>query len=168
MLQITAADYAAASGSAAAPGIGDGAMPAAVLRGRPGGRTGGRQRWRGGMSPLWATCGAGRWRRGHAGWRTRGGCRFISAARPRHARLRPGIPQVPRSGAGAVIGWASLSFMRRPRRADEFRALEPARENAMSHRDRLAGHALVEALMAQGVETVFLVPGESYLSILTR
>ncbi|TNY04360.1 hypothetical protein, partial [Escherichia coli] len=27
---------------------------------------------------------------------------------------------------------------------------------------RLAGHALVEALIAQGVDTVFGVPGESY------
>ena len=31
---------------------------------------------------------------------------------------------------------------------------------------RLAGHALVEALVAQGVETVFGVPGESYLAVL--
>jgi len=31
---------------------------------------------------------------------------------------------------------------------------------------RLAGHALVEALIAQGVETVFGVPGESYLAVL--
>ena len=31
---------------------------------------------------------------------------------------------------------------------------------------RLAGHALVEALMAQGVDTCFGVPGESYLAVL--
>jgi acetolactate synthase I/II/III large subunit len=31
---------------------------------------------------------------------------------------------------------------------------------------RLAGHALVEALLAQGVHTVFGVPGESYLAVL--
>src|ERR1700712_4237560 len=31
---------------------------------------------------------------------------------------------------------------------------------------RLAGHALVEALIAQGVDTVFGVPGESYLAAL--
>ena len=31
---------------------------------------------------------------------------------------------------------------------------------------RLAGHALVEALIAQGVSTVFGVPGESYLAVL--
>jgi acetolactate synthase-1/2/3 large subunit len=31
---------------------------------------------------------------------------------------------------------------------------------------RLAGHALVEALLAQGVDTVFGVPGESYLAVL--
>jgi acetolactate synthase-1/2/3 large subunit len=31
---------------------------------------------------------------------------------------------------------------------------------------RLAGHVLVEALMAQGVDTVFGVPGESYLAVL--
>jgi acetolactate synthase I/II/III large subunit len=31
---------------------------------------------------------------------------------------------------------------------------------------RLAGHALVEALIAQGVDTVFGVPGESYLTVL--
>ncbi|MES1265990.1 MAG: thiamine pyrophosphate-binding protein, partial [Variovorax sp.] len=31
---------------------------------------------------------------------------------------------------------------------------------------RLAGHVLVEALVAQGVETVFGVPGESYLAVL--
>jgi acetolactate synthase-1/2/3 large subunit len=31
---------------------------------------------------------------------------------------------------------------------------------------RLAGHALVEALIAQGIDTVFGVPGESYLAVL--
>lgn len=31
---------------------------------------------------------------------------------------------------------------------------------------RIAGHALVEALIAQGVHTVFGVPGESYLAVL--
>lgn len=31
---------------------------------------------------------------------------------------------------------------------------------------RLAGHALVEALIAQGIETVFGVPGESFLAVL--
>jgi len=31
---------------------------------------------------------------------------------------------------------------------------------------RIAGHALVEALIAQGVDTVFGVPGESYLAVL--
>ena len=33
-------------------------------------------------------------------------------------------------------------------------------------RSRLAGHALVEALIAQGIDTVFGVPGESYLAVL--
>ena len=32
--------------------------------------------------------------------------------------------------------------------------------------NRLAGHALVEALIAQGVDTAFGVPGESYLAVL--
>jgi acetolactate synthase I/II/III large subunit len=32
--------------------------------------------------------------------------------------------------------------------------------------NRLAGHALVEALIAQGIDTVFGVPGESYLAVL--
>ncbi len=32
--------------------------------------------------------------------------------------------------------------------------------------ERLAGHALVEALVAQGVDTVFGVPGESFLAVL--
>ncbi|MCW5663602.1 MAG: thiamine pyrophosphate-binding protein [Piscinibacter sp.] len=32
--------------------------------------------------------------------------------------------------------------------------------------DRLAGHVLVEALVAQGVDTVFGVPGESFLAVL--
>ena len=32
--------------------------------------------------------------------------------------------------------------------------------------ERLAGHALVEALIAQGVDTVFGVPGESFLAVL--
>jgi acetolactate synthase-1/2/3 large subunit len=32
--------------------------------------------------------------------------------------------------------------------------------------ERLAGHALVEALVAQGVDTAFGVPGESYLAVL--
>ncbi|HEY0856945.1 MAG TPA: thiamine pyrophosphate-binding protein [Albitalea sp.] len=36
----------------------------------------------------------------------------------------------------------------------------------MSNSKRLAGHALVEALVAQGVDTVFGVPGESYLAVL--
>ena len=31
---------------------------------------------------------------------------------------------------------------------------------------RLAGHLLVEALIAQGVDTTFGVPGESYLAVL--
>ena len=31
---------------------------------------------------------------------------------------------------------------------------------------RIAGHALVEALVAQGVHTAFGVPGESYLAVL--
>src|SRR5436305_1503807 len=31
---------------------------------------------------------------------------------------------------------------------------------------RLAGHALVEALVAQGVDTAFVVPGESFLAVL--
>jgi acetolactate synthase I/II/III large subunit len=35
-----------------------------------------------------------------------------------------------------------------------------------SHPSRLAGHALVEALIAQGVDTCFGVPGESYLAVL--
>jgi acetolactate synthase-1/2/3 large subunit len=34
------------------------------------------------------------------------------------------------------------------------------------HAPRLAGHALVEALIAQGVHTCFGVPGESYLAVL--
>jgi acetolactate synthase I/II/III large subunit len=36
----------------------------------------------------------------------------------------------------------------------------------MSGKARLAGHALVEALIAQGIDTVFGVPGESYLAVL--
>src|SRR5438105_4190658 len=32
--------------------------------------------------------------------------------------------------------------------------------------ERLAGHALVEALIAQGIDTVFGVPGESFLAVL--
>jgi acetolactate synthase I/II/III large subunit len=36
----------------------------------------------------------------------------------------------------------------------------------MSPSSRAAGHALVEALLAQGVDTVFGVPGESYLAVL--
>ena len=36
----------------------------------------------------------------------------------------------------------------------------------MSSASRLAGHVLVEALVAQGVDTVFGVPGESYLAAL--
>ncbi|WP_397532929.1 thiamine pyrophosphate-binding protein [Roseateles sp.] len=40
--------------------------------------------------------------------------------------------------------------------------------NAAAHSSdaRLAGHVLVEALVAQGVDTVFGVPGESYLAVL--
>ncbi|MEJ6000090.1 thiamine pyrophosphate-binding protein [Paucibacter soli] len=37
---------------------------------------------------------------------------------------------------------------------------------APSPTSRLAGHALVEALVAQGVDTAFGVPGESYLAVL--
>jgi acetolactate synthase I/II/III large subunit len=36
----------------------------------------------------------------------------------------------------------------------------------MTSAPRLAGHALVEALIAQGIDTVFGVPGESYLAVL--
>jgi acetolactate synthase-1/2/3 large subunit len=39
-------------------------------------------------------------------------------------------------------------------------------EMTTSTASRLAGHALVEALVAQGVHTVFGVPGESYLAVL--
>jgi acetolactate synthase-1/2/3 large subunit len=38
--------------------------------------------------------------------------------------------------------------------------------STLSTPPRLAGHALVEALLAQGVDTVFGVPGESYLAAL--
>jgi acetolactate synthase-1/2/3 large subunit len=38
--------------------------------------------------------------------------------------------------------------------------------DAAAPKSRLAGHALVEALMAQGIDTVFGVPGESYLAVL--
>ena len=38
--------------------------------------------------------------------------------------------------------------------------------NASTAAPRLAGHALVEALIAQGVDTCFGVPGESYLAVL--
>ena len=38
--------------------------------------------------------------------------------------------------------------------------------NASTTAPRLAGHALVEALIAQGVDTCFGVPGESYLAVL--
>ena len=37
---------------------------------------------------------------------------------------------------------------------------------ASSSRSRPAGHALIEALIAQGVDTVFGVPGESFLAVL--
>jgi acetolactate synthase I/II/III large subunit len=36
----------------------------------------------------------------------------------------------------------------------------------MTSRQRLAGHALVEALIAQGIDTCFGVPGESFLAVL--
>jgi TPP-dependent 2-oxoacid decarboxylase len=36
----------------------------------------------------------------------------------------------------------------------------------VSSSPRLAGHVLVEALIAQGVDTAFGVPGESYLAVL--
>jgi acetolactate synthase I/II/III large subunit len=42
----------------------------------------------------------------------------------------------------------------------------PASASAPSHTPRVAGHALVEALIAQGVHTCFGVPGESYLAVL--
>jgi len=41
-----------------------------------------------------------------------------------------------------------------------------ADSDAAAGKSRLAGHALVEALMAQGIDTVFGVPGESYLAVL--
>ena len=41
-----------------------------------------------------------------------------------------------------------------------------AAEAAAVPRARMAGHALVEALLAQGVDTCFGVPGESYLAVL--
>ena len=42
----------------------------------------------------------------------------------------------------------------------------PTAVNSPSVAPRLAGHLLVEALLAQGVDTVFGVPGESYLAVL--
>ena len=57
--------------------------------------------------------------------------------------------------------------------ADALVAMRPAQAAGYSSRmtgqpetSRLAGHALVEALIAQGVETAFGVPGESYLAVL--
>jgi acetolactate synthase-1/2/3 large subunit len=41
-----------------------------------------------------------------------------------------------------------------------------ARETTMSQEPRLAGHLIVECLIAQGVTHVFGVPGESYLAVL--
>ena len=38
--------------------------------------------------------------------------------------------------------------------------------NSSAMSPRIAGHALVEALIAQGIDTVFGVPGESYLAVL--
>ena len=38
--------------------------------------------------------------------------------------------------------------------------------NSSATSPRIAGHALVEALIAQGIDTVFGVPGESYLAVL--
>src|SRR5438105_2585573 len=38
--------------------------------------------------------------------------------------------------------------------------------NAATPTSRPAGHALVEALIAQGIDTAFGVPGESYLAAL--
>lgn len=42
----------------------------------------------------------------------------------------------------------------------------PTAVNSPTAAPRLAGHLLVEALLAQGVDTVFGVPGESYLAVL--
>ena len=42
----------------------------------------------------------------------------------------------------------------------------PTAERTVSPSPRLAGHLLVEALIEQGVDTVFGVPGESYLAVL--
>ena len=44
--------------------------------------------------------------------------------------------------------------------------MTPPSIDSKSSDTRLAGHALVEALMAQGVDTCFGVPGESYLAVL--
>src|SRR4051794_8680410 len=43
---------------------------------------------------------------------------------------------------------------------------DPAAAPPVPRPPRLAGHALVEALVAQGVDTIFGVPGESYLAAL--
>ncbi|HKX40688.1 MAG TPA: thiamine pyrophosphate-binding protein, partial [Burkholderiaceae bacterium] len=42
----------------------------------------------------------------------------------------------------------------------------PSTTATEAHPERLAGHALIEALIAQGVDTVFGVPGESFLAAL--
>ncbi len=47
-----------------------------------------------------------------------------------------------------------------------FTRTDAQKEPPLSNTSRLAGHALVEALLAQGVDTVFGVPGESYLAVL--
>src|SRR3954447_8728226 len=76
-----------------------------------------------------------------------------------------------RSGAG--LRWESASPRTQlvppmpPSKSDSSSAGSgPAAPRPGPGRPRLAGHALVEALVAQGVDTVFGVPGESFLAAL--
>jgi len=43
---------------------------------------------------------------------------------------------------------------------------DPARERGAPTRERVGGHIVADALLGQGVDTVFGVPGESYLAVL--
>jgi acetolactate synthase-1/2/3 large subunit len=61
-------------------------------------------------------------------------------------------------------GFRPMSRLKHP--APPPPASDPVPGSPVPCRPRLAGHALVEALVAQGVDTVFGVPGESFLAAL--
>src|SRR5690606_23133297 len=87
------------------------------------------------------------------------------------------MPRAARRSACSMNSWSAAVNMARiiPRRAGPLPAAPRPYNRASrrsdlndtsSVRERLGGHIVADALIGQGVDTVFGVPGESYLAVL--